>query len=607
MGIINNTVLDCEGNNYQNIEDEPQVNINQIGNKLSDFEILQIINKQGDHIINAHLVFKVRSLINKKIYALKRYPNISLNIQKYFQKLILIEHPHIVKYYNYFYDQYENNYYLIMEYINNLDISCFISAQRKLKKQIPEIEIWNLLLQCLSALEYVKNINDNDQNIKLELINIFISNEKSAKIGLLNNHTGTLLGNNYENNNLYLLWNYFYSMINPEFDPNIQQNINFMNILNYLNYSKELQNALINIYQKSNPNNFYNNNNIQNINIYEEIKNVYLNKYNKNTSIKAIFENLLCYDNLVSKINEKRNLIFNNRYKFFISFLFLSAFDSINNNNFINNLNYIYAEFKRNMALSYTKLVKENEVDPLLLLTFILDRLHKENNEAHYGNQFNNNNILNSQDNINGGLNNDEKDRTNQTQMRDNFFSYFNSTMKSPISDLFMSFIKTERSCNSCQAKFYSFSNCLYITFDISNILGPFHLIKDGFFAQKESSKIIETDEGDNNICEQCFTETKFEERNNYYILKRNLIICFIRGKNYQNGNNIIFDNELDLKDFIETKNNSPHKFKLIGMVNRINYNNIEQFVSRKPSNNNNLIQNEQIIMLFYQSQDMTN
>ena len=606
MGIINNTVLDCEGNNYQNIEDEPQVNINQIGNKLSDFEILQIINKQGDHIINAHLVFKVRSLINKKIYALKRYPNISLNIQKYFQKLILIEHPHIVKYYNYFYDQYENNYYLIMEYINNLDISCFISAQRKLKKQIPEIEIWNLLLQCLSALEYVKNINDNDQNIKLELINIFISNEKSAKIGLLNNDTGSLLGNNYENNNLYLLWNYFYSMINPEFDPNIQQNINFMNILNYLNYSKELQNALINIYQKSNPNNFYNNN-VQNINIYEEIKNVYLNKYNKNTSIKAIFENLLCYDNLVSKINEKRNLIFNNRYKFFISFLFLSAFDSINNNNFINNLNYIYAEFKRNMALSYTKLVKENEVDPLLLLTFILDRLHKENNEAHYGNQFNNNNILNSQDNINGGLNNDEKDRTNQTQMRDNFFSYFNSTMKSPISDLFMSFIKTERSCNSCQAKFYSFSNCLYITFDISNILGPFHLIKDGFFAQKESSKIIETDEGDNNICEQCFTETKFEERNNYYILKRNLIICFIRGKNYQNGNNIIFDNELDLKDFIETKNNSPHKFKLIGMVNRINYNNIEQFVSRKPSNNNNLIQNEQIIMLFYQSQDMTN
>ena len=46
MGIINNTVLDCEGNTYQNIEDEPQVNINQIGNKLSDFEILQKINKK---------------------------------------------------------------------------------------------------------------------------------------------------------------------------------------------------------------------------------------------------------------------------------------------------------------------------------------------------------------------------------------------------------------------------------------------------------------------------------------------------------------------------------------------------------------------------------
>ena len=83
-----------------------------------------------------------------------------------------------------------------MEYINNLDINCFISAQRKLKKQIPEIEIWNLLLQCLSALEYVKNINDNDQNIKFELINIFINNEKSTKIGLFNYNSGTIQSNN---------------------------------------------------------------------------------------------------------------------------------------------------------------------------------------------------------------------------------------------------------------------------------------------------------------------------------------------------------------------------------------------------------------------------
>ena len=69
----------------------------------------------------------------------------------------------------------------------------------------------------------------------------------------------------------------------------------------------------------------------------------------------------------------------------------------------------------------------------------------------------------------------------------------------------------------------------------------------------------------------------------------------------------IKFENELDLKDFIEAKNNSPHRFKLIGMVNRIiNYE--EKFVCKKPlNNNNNYIQNEQIMMLFYYSQDMTN
>ena len=613
MGILNNTVLDCEGNKYQNIDEEPQANINQIGNQLSYFEILRIISEQeeDDNEQNKHpKVFKVRSLINKKIYALKQYPNINTNIKLYFQKLIKIEHPHIVKYYNYFYEQRVNNYYyyLIMEYINNLDIECFIKAHRDLGKRIPEIEIWNLLLQCLSALEYVKNINDSDPNIKFEVINIFINNEKNAKIGLLNYNTGNNFSKNYEKYNLYIIWDYFYSMVNPEFLPNIPNRAfhpNFVSILPNLGYSKELQNALVNIYKISNPNVSYNN--VQNISIYDEIKNVYLNKYNRNTSIKAVFENLFCYNNLVEKIFEKRNVIINNRYKFYISYIFLSAYNSINNNNQYNNINNIYAEFRRSMALSYTKLVKENEVDPLLLLTFILDRLHKENNEANLLNQ-SNNSILNSQNNINGGLNNEEKDRTNQTQMRDNFFSFFNSTMKSPISDLFMSFIKTERCCNSCQAKFFSFSNCLYITFDISNRVGAFHLIKDGFWAQKELSKIIDTDEGNNNVCEQCFTETKFEERNNYYILKKNLIICFIRGNHYQNRTNIIFDNELDLKEYIETKDNSPYRFKLIGMVNRINYNNIEQFVSRKPSNNNNInIQNEQIMMLFYQSLDMSN
>ena len=615
MGILNNTVLDCEGNKHQNIEEEPKVHINQIGNQLWHFEILQTINKEEENKVNLHSVFKVRSLINKKIYAIKQYldfNNSNINIQQYFKKLVTINHPHIVKYYNYFYEQNEKKYYLIMEYINNLDIFCFINAQRSLNKDIPEIEVWNLLLQCMSALEYIKNLNDGDNNVKLELIDIFISNEKNAKIALLNNDTGFPVCNNYEGQNLYTLWNYFYSMINPQFIPFVSDkedyNI-FINIQQYLGYSQELQNVLINIYKRSNP--YYNFGNINpNINIYNEIKNEYSKKYNKNTSIKAVLENLLCYDNLINQINPKRNVIFANRQNFQISYLFLSAYDLMYNNNLNNNFDYIVSELKRIMALSYTKLVKEKEVDPLLLLTFILDRLNKENNEAKYGNQMNDNNfnILDSQNSISAEINNDEKDRTNQTQMRDNFFSYFNNKMKSPISDLFMSFLKTEHSCITCGAKFFSFSNCLYITFDISQRVGEFNLIKDGFMAQNEQNKIIEADEDENNICEQCFTETEFKERNNYYLLKKNLIICFLRGKNYQNMSEIKFENELDLKDFIEAKNNSPHRFKLIGMVNRIiNYE--EKFVCKKPlnNNNNNYIQNEQIMMLFYYSQDMTN
>ena len=604
MGISNNKVLDFQGNKYINLENWCKNDINKIDNNLFNYEILEKLSENK----GTNLVTKVRSLNNKKIYSMKQFKNCSENpfIIQTLNILKTLNHPNIIKYYDFFKE--ENDLYLIMEYIYNLDIQSYIKAHNLTYKLIPEVEIWNILLQCLSALEYISKINNNfNSQIKLKLIDMLINDEQNIKIGVFseqmyNNPTDL---NYYERQSLNFLCNIFYKMINPP----INQSQNFVNSYNIQAnniYSIELQNIIFNIY------NIANNNNAQKIditNIFDFVKNEYSKKYNKNTSIKAILENLYSYEFLIKRFDKKRTLIESNINKYQNIFWFLKTKDALSKNG-IQNFNICIDELRRNMALSYSKLVEDKELDPLLVLIFILDRIHQESNNNKINNENVNNNgkgNIEDTDDIDIGSNfNVEEDRTNQALMLDKFVTYFNSTMNSPITDLFISFIKTKRKCKTCNSIYFNFSNCLYILFDLEkNNNSDFDLIKDGFEAQHNNKNII--DENENIICERCFTYGKFEEKSTYYFLNRHLVICFKRGNNYENQTKIIFENNINLKKYVEVSDNSPSNFYLIGSVNRICNNNEEQFVSRKPTENiQNLQQNEKIIMLFYNSKDGT-
>ena len=604
MGILNNKVLDSKGNKYINLENWCKNDINKIDNNLFNYEILEKLSENK----GANLVTKVRSLNNNKIYSMKQFKNCSENpfIIQTLNILKTLNHPKIIKYYDFFKE--ENDLYLIMEYIYNLDIQSYIKAHNLIYKLIPEVEIWNILLQCLSALEYISKINNNfNSQIKLKLIDMLINDEQNIKIGVFseqmyNNPTDL---NYYERQSLNFLCNIFYKMINPP----INQSQNFVNSYNIQAnniYSIELQNIIFNIY------NIANNNNAQKIditNIFDFVKNEYSKKYNKNTSIKAILENLYSYEFLIKRFDKKRTLIESNINKYQNIFWFLKTKDALSKND-IQNFNICIDELRRNMALSYSKLVEDKELDPLLVLTFILERIHQESNNNKINNENVNNNgkgNIEDTDDIDIGSNfNVEEDRTNQALMLDKFVTYFNSTMNSPITDLFISFIKTKRKCKTCNSVYFNFSNCLYILFDLEkNNNSDFDLIKDGFEAQHNNKNII--DENENIICERCFTYGKFEEKSTYYFLNRHLVICFKRGNNYENQTKIIFENNINLKKYVEVSDNSPSNFYLIGSVNRICNNNEEQFVSRKPTENiQNLQQNEKIIMLFYNSKDGT-
>jgi len=426
MGIVNNIVLDTEGNKYLNLGDQPKIDESKIGNNLSNFEVLHMLSK--DEAVN--IVIKVRSLNNNKIYSLKQFKNCSNNIflKQTFEELKNLNHPHIIKYYNYF--QENIDLYLIMEYIHNTDIYSYIHTQNKINKLITEVEIWNLLLQCLSGLEYLSQINNNvNTQIKLKLIDIFIDKKQNIKLGAFNdlmyNNPNDL--NYYEKQNLIFMCIAFYKMINPPYMQN--QNSGNFNIIQSNNlYSYELQNIINNMYKIATNNN---NQKVDITGIYNFIKNEYSKKYNKSSSIKAILESIYSFELLNKLIIKRRNIIESNINKYYISFLYLKIIDAFSKNDF-QSFNYSVEEFRRAMATSYSKLVGDKELDPLLILTFILDSFHKENKKNL--NMENNNNNENEQ---NGNIDiesafNGEEDRTNQILMLDKFFSYFNSNMNSP-------------------------------------------------------------------------------------------------------------------------------------------------------------------------------
>ena len=242
MGAQMEIVKDSEGNSHIIFDESTLYDDSQMGNNFSDFEILQILNNDEDNNSNNPcFVSKVRSLNNHKIYAMKKIPMNNLtNLQ--FQnclaevnKLRELNNPHILRYYNSFMDD-NMNFYLIMEFMNNTDILGFIKAHQVLQKNIKEEEIWNILLQCISALSYLHK--QNLINCGIKFTNIFMNNEQNAKIGVYADPYSQGNQNHTFQDDIYDLGKFFYSMCFSQ-DPNVKniKSIKEVNIYNMNNFN----------------------------------------------------------------------------------------------------------------------------------------------------------------------------------------------------------------------------------------------------------------------------------------------------------------------------------------------------------------------------------
>ena len=612
MGSQMEVFKDSEGTSHLIFDKSAMYDDSQMGQKLSDFEVLQVLGAFN----NNNIISKVRSLKNNKIYIIKKVELNKIVDQtekdlcfQQMKKLITINNPHLLKYYNYFTDE-NNSLYMVYEYMNNSDLNSFIKAHQILEQEIKEEEIWNIILQCLSGLEYLHK--ENLSHLAIKPTNIFLNNEQNAKIGLFYN-TPTLEDKRHNiKNDIYFLGLYFYKMcyanypfvrdkdwiedIYPEMEPNETYSIELLKII-----SEMVKNNLKDIKSAEE--------------LYNLVKNEYVKKYTKVTSIDATLRCLYSFSNFTTQFLETENYILLNKERCHISYWFLKTIKAIDKQT---NLNECYEEFKRALASENSKIEASKEVDPVYLLAFLFEHIHKEGNrrektkinEKGKDEQY----IINSIYKVE-----EEDDKTNKEQMLYNFECYFKDNVHSIISDLFFGFMKRKRNCKVCKNGTYSFSNFCIVPFDLSKLSNNyiFNLISDGFYKDLNDDK-------SNNMphvfCDRCLTEQDHYEFNQYYKMGQNVTIFFYRGKNYQSYTTINFPEDLDIRQFTDVKNQTP-MYKLIGSINRIFNNDREEFIYfiKDPNRDNywkstygdlnssseaiNSIQKSgQIIMLFYKS-----
>ena len=607
-----NSIRDSEGNRFALFGESFSNDDTLIGDNLADFEILRVLNEKP-------CVYKVRSLKNDKIYAMKKIEVKSLensNRQAYIEyldkvdKLKEINNSHIIKYYNSFI--FKDNLYLIMEYMNNSDIYDFIKTYQLFNKNIEEEVIWNLLLQCLSTLDYLYKKDYGRSGIRIN--NIYMNNEQSVKLSIFDGYNKK----NEEKSDIDLLGKFFYSMcfsLNKRVTGVESLKAVFIVEENNQNYSNELMEI---IYEMTG----FRKNKSFNL-LYEQFKNEFSKKFDKNSSIECICRCLYSFPTLNSSVLENEKKFKERRDNYYISNWYtkiIKALSGIDEEN----LKLCIEEFRMSVTLENSMIDNKKEIDPLYFLAFILMKIHTETKPKKEINI--NEGNPQGKDLIKSLINGEEEvDKSNKEMMLQKYSAYYKENIKSLISELFFGFIKTKRICYICKTGNYSFSNFFFVNFDLSqtNNKKDFDLINDGFaldWNKNKNNPVIQQEV----FCKRCLADQTQIEFNNYFMFGHQLIISFIRGKDFKNETNIDFKETLNLKDYVESKK-SPKEYYLVGSINRISSEDGNEkyiYYCRDPVDNNKWYLNEtykkynsapieeikkkgQIILLFYNNREI--
>ena len=569
----------------------------KIGNSENDFEVLQVLG--GGSFGN---VLKVKSKKNLEIYAMKKVDKNLLEEgkERYYrnEQIILskLKSPLVCRCYTTFEDK--NYLYFVMEFMNNGDLISYFFAN---KSTISEEKLWEIFFKCISGLLYIHNQGiihrdikpanlflDDNFNIKIGDFNVSAAKDRESAENFTDNNEmiNQLLdnspnigtpgymapearnGRNYDQKADVFSMGVSFFLLAYGNDPYGSKGKDYYYSKNLYKENGEALNSIIDKMIERDVARRY-----TTLEAYKNIKNIYIDKYVKNTSIKSAlkcFYNFKNFREFFLNDNNRKILIRSNVPKIKNSNNFLndnkvqmgnSVFDSIQTikgvNEFQKNSNLF--DLRKNME-NYGLSIKYNEEIQigkfifyfLKILNSILNEAIIDENDAKTIDQIDKDLVYLSPSNpFKNGLENYVFNKIKEV---------YNKRMSSLISNNFLNFIKTKKKCMLCNYERNYFSMINYIPFNVNiltkNCNNNNFNIKDGFKYLLNDEKIFNEQKGIK--CEECKKATVHKESKSFFCTAKNLIIILNRGENFENNSFIDFDEKLELLN---------NQYQLIGII----------------------------------------
>ena len=589
-------IKDLNGKSYIAFGKEEEEDKNKIGNKPDDFEILALLG-EGQF----GKVYKVISKLNNKIYAMKivdlgklkeqdehKSYQLAMNESKF---LTVLSHPNIIKYYNNF---LEGDYlYIIVENAENGDMADFIQAHKKGGRHIPEEELWNIFLQSMKGLEYVHSMGVIHRDIKPR--NLLMDNNMTIKLGDFGvsavkmeeddenkNESIKYLNASYRNilseegmqcnNTLVFSPNYGAKEMMDRNDYDQKIDVYSMGVTFYelcyfhkprekgnddnVHYSKEMLNMINEMLEddknKRKPSKYF----------LTKIREEFSKKYNRNTSIDAIVR---CLYTCADIRNYYKQLKKGETKDKPITQAYIDCLQKLTGKDkilYINSIKY----FREILCSENSKFDKTKEINPKLVLAFLIRKLHDEINiNIPSYNKANNYYVKFGE----------ELFKTSKVEMMLNFEKKYFTQLNSYISQKIMGLFKKVFICQKCSMRTYSFLGYFTVTVDVQKISRYIEPnIENYFFFQNQYYTIEEK------YCIYCLVPTQHKIYYQFFTVPDYLIVIINRGEDFSCRISVILKPKIDLTKLVETQGK---KYKLNGFIIR-NYENerYESFIKFK-------------------------
>ena len=260
--------------------------------------------------------------------------------------------------------------------------------------------------------------------------------------------------------------------------------------------------------------------------------------------------------------------ILNDKRAFTLSYSFKKLIDELYPDNFNNKAYFSPEEFKEKISKMNPLFAGIAANDAKDLVNFIILQLHEELNKAR--NNINNNNII--------------IDQRNNFLIRLNFIQNFKAKNNSIISELFYAMNNTITICGICHTKLYNYQIYFFLVFPLEEVR---KFVYQNIFMKinrhnyntisildcfNYETKINQMVRANSLYCNYCRINTNSTTKNNLITGPEILILLLNRGKGLEFNVKILFEEYLNLYNFIENKN-SGFKYKLIGVITHIGEN----------------------------------